>query len=193
MSFTELPATAAWAHREARSGFEVAHLRHDGGGHRMDGCTTAVEHGQAWFVQYDITIDPNWATRAARVTACSAAGRRSVRLEADGAGHWMIDGSAAPHLDGCLDVDLESSALTNTLPVHRLSLSVGMTAAAPAVYVRATDLAIERLEQLYRRATDDSSHQCYDYTAPAFDFACRLVYDGSGLVLSYPGIATRVA
>jgi hypothetical protein len=27
--------------------------------------------------------------------------------------------------------------------------------------------------------------------APAFDFACRLTYDESGLVLDYPGIAVR--
>ena len=33
--------------------------------------------------------------------------------------------------------------------------------------------------------------QHYDYTAPAFDFRCRLVYDQSGLVPDYPGIAVR--
>jgi hypothetical protein len=38
---------------------------------------------------------------------------------------------------------------------------------------------------------DVASGQRYDYTAPAFDFACRLVYDGSGLILEYPGIAVR--
>ncbi len=31
-----------------------------------------------------------------------------------------VDGEPAPHLDGVLDVDLESSALTNAFPVHRL-------------------------------------------------------------------------
>ncbi|MGW5385695.1 putative glycolipid-binding domain-containing protein [Nocardia sp. NPDC003963] len=193
MSFTELPATAAWAHRDARSGFEVAYPRRDRGGYSINGCTTAVEAGQAWFVEYDLTIDPSWATRAAQVTARTAAGRRSVLLETDGPGHWLIDGSAARHLDGCLDVDLESSASTNTLPVHRLALPVGGAASAPAVYVRATDLAVERLEQHYRRIADDGGHQCYEYAAPALDFACRLVFDDSGLVLSYPGIATRVA
>ena len=107
-------------------------------------------------------------------------------LEADG-GHWLVDGQAAPRLDGCLDVDLESSAMTNAFPVHRLGLPVGGQAAAPAAYVRALDLAVERLEQTYVRTADDS----YDYASPAFDFECRLVYDDSGLVLDYPGIAVR--
>lgn len=35
--------------------------------------------------------------------------------------------------------------------------------------------------------------QRYDYAAPVFGFTDRLVYDESGLVLEYPGIARRVA
>ena len=50
---------------------------------------------------------------------------------------------------------------------------------------------MERLEQTYARATDEATRQRYDYTAPAFDFVARLVYDESGLVLDYPGIAVR--
>lgn len=38
---------------------------------------------------------------------------------------------------GCLDVDLELSALMNALPVRRMELGTGQRAAAPAVYVRA--------------------------------------------------------
>jgi hypothetical protein len=41
------------------------------------------------------------------------------------------------------------------------------------------------------RITDEAGCQRYDYAAPAFDFAARLVYDKSGLVLDYPGIAVR--
>ncbi len=125
MSFAATPATAAWSHRDARSGFEVVFFQRLGTGRQIDGCTTAVEDGQTWFVDYAITLDADWITRAARVISRSASGRRSVRLEADGAGHWLVDGEAAPHLDGCLDVDLESSATTNALPVHRMALPAG--------------------------------------------------------------------
>ena len=193
MAFAATPATAAWSHRDARSGFEVVYFQRLDTGHQIDGCTTAIEDGQTWFVDYAITLDADWITRTARVTSRSASGRRSVLLEADGAGHWLVDGEAAPHLDGCLDVDLESSAMTNALPVHRLALPIGGRAAAPAAYVRAADLSVERLEQEYRRITDQGAHQRYDYAVPAFGFACRLVYDESGLVLSYPGIAVRAA
>ncbi len=114
-----------------------------------------------------------------------------MQLEVDSSAHWLVDGVAAPLLDGCLDVDLESSACTNTLPVHRLQLSIGASADAPAAYVRALDLRVERLEQSYARI-DDGAEQRYDYESPAYDFACRLTFDASGLATDYPGIAVRV-
>jgi hypothetical protein len=78
------------------------------------------------------------------------------------------------------------------LPVQRLNPRVGEAAEAPAVYMRALDLSIERLDQHYQRLSDEGDHAVYEYSAPGFGFECRLVYDRSGLVLEYPGIATRV-
>ena len=191
MPFAAPPPTAAWRHQEARSGFEVAYFDLLDDGYRIEGWTTAVEGGQTWAVDYAIVLDTNWTTRRARISGRSVSGLHSVALEADGEGHWLVDGETAPHLNGCLDVDLESSALTNALPVHRMGLLVGGRAGAPAAYVRALDLAVERLEQTYTRIADETGHQRYDYTAPAFEFASRLVYDESGLVLDYPGVAVR--
>jgi hypothetical protein len=191
MPFVSLPATAAWQHQDARSGFEVVFFQPLAGGWRIGGCTTAVEDGATWIVGYEIVLDAAWTTRSAHISGRSASGARSAALEADGAGRWRVDGTRAPHLDGCLDVDLESSALTNALPVHRMELGAGHRAAAPAAYVRALDLTVERLEQTYLRLPDDGPHQGYHYAAPVFDFACQLVYDESGLLLGYPGIAVR--
>jgi hypothetical protein len=192
MPFVAPPATAAWEQNHARSGFEVASFHVLDDGVRIEGCTTAIEDGQTWAVDCAIALDTTWTTRRARISGRSASGLRSIGLEADGAGHWLVDGEVVPDLDGCLDVDLESSAMTNALPVHRLGLPVGSRATAPAAYVRALDLAVERLEQSYARVTDETSHQRYDYTAPAFEYACRLVYDEPGLVINYPGIAVRL-
>jgi hypothetical protein len=193
MSGLPLPSFAAWRHRDAREGFEVAFMRSDGDGQVLEGHTAAVEDGAAWAVSYRIALDARWVTRSARVSGSSAAGRHEVTLDADGAGGWRIDGDAAPHLDGCLDVDLESSALTNALPVHRLGLEPGGAAEAPAAYVRALGLGVERLEQRYVRTDDGGERERYDYSAPRFGFRCELVYDESGLVLDYPGIAVRAA
>jgi uncharacterized protein len=143
-----------------------------------------------WVVTYAIDVDESWSTRAARITTRTGLDVHACRLECDGAGHWELDGEPAAHLAGCDDLDLESSAMTNALPVHRLGLAVGGRAAVPAAYVRLGG-GVERLDQSYARGEDRDGHQQYAYTAPAFDFRCQLVYDGSGLVLDYPGIAVR--
>jgi hypothetical protein len=193
-AFDELPPTAAWRHEASREGFEVVYFRTVPSGLRLEGCTAAVEDAEAWVVTYAIVVDESWRTRSARVWARSRSGEHEVRVETDGSGRWLIDGAAADHLDGCIDVDLESSACTNTLPVHRLALGAGEAGESPAVYVRALDLAVERLEQRYVRAAgdDDSTRRRFHYSAPRFDYDDDLVYDSRGLVLRYPGIATRV-
>ena len=193
MPYLPPPPSGAWAHQVARSGFEVVLFEPTDEGHLIAGCTTAVEDGRAWIVDYEIHIDAAWRTRSARVAGRSGGRSRTVLLEADGGGRWHVDGRAAPHLDGCLDVDLESSAMTNALPVHRLDLATGEMAQAPAAFVRALDLSVERLEQQYVRMSDEDGHQRYEYSAPAFDFSCHLVYDEAGLALAYPGIAVRAA
>ncbi len=182
------PAVAAWRHQEARTGFEVAFFQAVDGGWTISGTTTAVEDGQAWIVGYLISVDDAWHTRRAEIAGRSAAGSRRTVLESDGDGRWRVDGVPDPRLDGCFDVDLESSSMTNTLPVHRLGLAMGSRVEAPAAYVRAADLAVERLEQTYDRVGERG----FAYTAPVFDFACLLRYDEHLLVLDYPGIAVRV-
>jgi uncharacterized protein len=191
VSFEALPTTAAWRHLDVRSGFEVVYLRELGDGCSIEGRTAAIESGQTWIVDYQISVDAAWATRAATVRSRSASGSRSTVLRATGEGQWTVDGEAAPHLDGCLDVDLEASAFTNALPVRRLGLARGERSGAPAAYVRALDVVVERLEQSYVRAADDCRRQRFEYSAPVFGFTCELVYDEAGLLLDYPGIAVR--
>jgi hypothetical protein len=189
----DLPTSAAWRHIEAREGFETAFFNGDHTGFRCEGVTAAVEDGQAWAVRYSIVVDDQWRAIAASVWGRTDGREREVKISAIAAGRWERDGVEIPEVAGCLDIDLESSACTNTMPVHRLALAVGDTAPAPALYIRAADLAVERLEQVYARVADDGDRIRYDYRAPAFNFAARLVYDRSGLIIDYPGIASRVS
>ena len=192
MSFRDPPASAAWEHTDVRTGFEVVFLAARGTDLKATGSTAALEGEEAWAVHYSIALAGRWTTRSVHASSLTSSGRREVQLEADGAGGWRVDGERAPHLDGCLDADLESSCLTNAFPVHRLALDVGQAAKAPAAFVRALDLRVERLEQRYERLEDVGGRQRYSYAAPAFDFECELAYDESGLLVAYPGIGRRI-
>lgn len=189
----DIPSTAAWRLLGAHDGFEVLFLRRETDGYHLHGHSTGVEEGEAWGISYSFTLDPSWATRSTHVIGRSASGEHAVRLEGDGRGEWLVDGKPMSEIAGCLDVDLEGSAFTNALPVRRLGLAVGQRADAPAAYVRALDLSVERLEQTYARLEDKGGQSRYDYSSPRFEYSDELVYDEFGLVLEYPGIAVRVA
>jgi hypothetical protein len=186
--FGRLPDAAAWRHETTREGFEVVFLAAGEQGIRLAGESALVMDDEPVWVGYEIELDPGWITRRAHVRGRSRAGVRETWVEADGRGAWRVDGAAAPQLAGILDLDLEASAVTNALPVHRLRLEHGVAAGAPAAWVRAHDLSTERLEQTYTRVGDRS----FDYTAPELDFRVRLDYDDAGLVTTYPEIARRV-
>ena len=191
-TFEPLPDTAAWRHEGVRTGFETTFFRPEPSAYRIEGLATAVEEGTAWAVHYVLRVDEDWRTRFATVVSWTAGGSRRIVLESDGDGRWRVDQVADPRLDGCLDVDLEASAFTNALPVRRLGLAIGAHAEAPAAYVRATNVAVERLEQRYSRVDSRSAALAFEYQAPAFDVACLLRYDRAGLVIDYPELATRV-
>jgi hypothetical protein len=190
--FENPPPTACWLHHDARVGFEVAYFEKVTEGWRIDGATAALQDGETWAVTYRLVLDESWRTISARVATRSALGSHAVVVNGDQAGNWKVDGLPAPHLDGCLDVDLEASALTNAFPVRRYELAVGERMEVPAAYIRVAPGPVERLDQNYRRlVNDDRTEQLYDYGAPAFDFTARLRYDASALVIDYPGIAVR--
>jgi uncharacterized protein len=181
----DLPAFAAWRFVDAVDGFEVLYARPG----LLRGHTSAVEDGQAYAVRYEIELDERWRTREARVWSDTVHGPRAVVLRSDGEGAWTVDGEPAPQLDGLVDVDLEASACTNTLPVHRLELPPGEVVPAPAAYVAALDLSVRRLDQTYERLDG----RRFGYTSEGGAFEAVLTYDDAGLIADYPGIAVRHA
>jgi uncharacterized protein len=186
MDLTALPAAGSWTHAGARVGFEVLFT----GPGRLRGRTSAREDDSIWYVGYEVDLDADWGTRSVRAVNSTLLGDRSVVLER-GPGGWTVDETARPDLDGCQDVDFESSAVTNTLPVHRLPFVVGEAVEVPAAFVVADDLSVRRIEQQYTLLRSDEYRHVFHYESVTFDFECELQFDASGLVLEYPGIAVR--
>ncbi len=191
MNLASLPTFAAWRHVSVRDGFEVMFAHSLATGTRLRGHTTAAEGGVAWTVGYLIETDAVGRTTRAEVDLRGAEGDRTLVLERTAEGRWLVDGRLESLLDGCVDVDLESSAVTNTLPVHRLGLVRGVRHDVPAAYVRAGDLRVQRLDQTYQLVDERTDGFSVAYASPMFGFACQLEYDAAGLVVEYPGLASR--
>ena len=190
VNLAPLARSAAWTHVGVRTGFEVLFVDELDLGHRLRGHTTAREMLFSWSVAYQVELDSDWRTRSVWATNSTVEGERDVSLVCVNE-RWTVNGVPRPDLDGCVDVDFESSAATNTLPLHRVSFVPGEVIEVPAAFIRADDLRVERLEQLYtlESAKDDCLE--FHYDSSTFDFECELRYDASGLVLDYPGIAVR--
>lgn len=169
--------------------FEHARLETWPGGSRVSGTVLAAENAAPLRVEYAVTCDSGWRTRAVTVTQSFDGRRRSLQLAHDGAGGWTIDGEPVPALDGCTDVDLGLSPITNALPVNRLRLPVGATGEIRAAWVRFPSLAVVPAEQSYERLGE----RRYRYHSRTSGFEAEIEVDDDGLPVDYAGIWRRVA
>jgi uncharacterized protein len=147
-------------------------------GFQLSGLILQAHQDAPHVIRYSIDVDDAWRTRAVHLEVENDGLHRS-RLAADGAGHWSRDGGRLPALDDCLDVDLEWSPSTNTLPIRRLGLELGDTKVVVAVWVRLPSLDVQRLDQSYERIDE----RRYRYRSGRF--TADLAVDEDGMVLQY--------
>jgi uncharacterized protein len=146
-------------------------------GLRLAGTALTPAFGGPLEVRYLVEADQAGLTRLVELELDGA--RRVLR--ADGSGGWSLDGRALPEVAGCLDVDLEVTPATNTLPIRRLGLAPGEAAALRVAWMRFPALAVVASEQRYQRLAGDR----WRYSSG--DFVAELRVDPDGLVLDYQG------
>ena len=140
---------------------------------------------------FSVVVGTDWVTRHVEVSAVSAAGEaRRVLDAADG--RWTVDGAARPDLDGCVDVDIAATPLTNTFPIRRLAhLDVGEQATSGVAWVDVPALGVTRVDQTYERLPDQVGMARWRYSDPLHG-AFVLSVDTEGLVVDYEGFARRI-
>jgi hypothetical protein len=158
-------------------GLEVAQVR----GNRITGTAIFVFEKQPVKLEYSVDCDREWRTISARVAGFI--GNLPVHHTIDAEeGTWRMDGSMAPQVDGCLDIDLNFSPSTNLLPIRRCAPEVGEETSVTAAWLRFPSFRLEPLTQTYRRVSESK----YVYRSPSF--TAELEVDHDGLVLRYANI-----
>ena len=165
MRLTTPPSAASWSHQGAQVGCEIVYFVDLSAGYRLTGHTAATGSAALWAVGYDVVVDRSWRTVTVQASNLTTTGMKALTLVRDVDDRWTVNGEMRPDLDGCVDV--------------------------PAAFVRADDLRVERLEQRYTLIETALERLLFHYVSSTFDFACELQYDLAGLVVEYPGIATR--
>ena len=159
-----------------------------GDGWRLSGVALATFDGVPLRVEYRIECDAAWQTREASLAVVTGDDERRLHLRADKNGAWSIDGRPVDGVRGAVDADLGVTPATNTLPIRRLNLAVGASAAVVAAWVRFPELTVAPLWQRYTRLTEDR----YRYESDG-GFVAELLVDDLGLIAEYEGGWRRIS
>lgn len=165
-------------------GHEIARLRARGEGWELFGTAVFASEVGPSKLDYVVICDAGWRTSSARVQGTIGDREVDLRVAADAARNWRLNGVECPSVAGSLDIDLGFSPSTNILPIRRLELAVGAHAEVQAAWLPFPSLAFEPLPQVYRR----EGVSTYRYESNGGRFARTLEVDAAGLVIRYPGI-----
>lgn len=154
---------------------------------RLDSLAVLVLDDLPVRVSCRLSCDVGWRVRRLAVKVSGVETTR-LTLQSDGQGEWVdeVRGCPVPELHGCIDVDLSSTPLTNTLPIRRLGLAVGAARDLMVAYINVPELTFSAVAQRYTR----TSSSAYRYESGSF--RADLPVDEHGLVLDYPGDWRRI-
>lgn len=162
----------------------------------IEGTVVTSHENQPLTVTYRVECDGEWRTRNAIAVATLSEVRywRLAQVSTRGQGRWLqttLDGERLPVFpwNGCYDIDLGFSPVTNTIVIRRLDLDVGQSAEVDAAWVRYPDFELRRLPQRYTRTADQS----YRYESVDSGFQAELEVDDLGLVVRYGRHWVRLA
>jgi uncharacterized protein len=149
------------------------------------GAMVGVVDGLPTHLLYRLVVGQDGGVR--EVDIIDNIGGAQLELRGDGAGHWFdADGAPVHALDGCVDVDISTTPLTNTLPIRRLRLSPGRSGEVKVAYIDVPSLTVEAANQRYTRV----AASIYRYESG--DFAAEVTVDEDDLVTEYSGFWRRI-
>jgi hypothetical protein len=160
------------------------------GGIVADSALIALVDDVVYRVRYRARIDAFWRTRSVWVDVEDPEGtRRTVALIGDGEGNWT-DTAGEPRLDlqGCIDIDIQVTPFTNSLPIRRLSIQPDQVEPISVVYIAIPGLEVTPMVQRYTGLAEGN----YRYESMTREFARDLEVDADKLVVTYPDLFRRV-
>ena len=142
-------------------------------------------------VGYRLECDAAWRFIRLDITVTKAGGSSRMSLSVDEDGHWHSDDTALPALEGCIDIDINVTPLTNTLPIRRLAWQPGTVHDLDVAYVSIPELSVRPHRQRYTLLAAEARGEAV-YRYESGDFRADLRVDGDGFVMDYPGLWNRI-
>lgn len=173
-------------------GMEVTQVELSSGSLNASGHAIGTDP-EPYRLTYELATGPAYVTVRMLVTTEGPSGRRALELRRSDDGEWSANGRPVAGVDGALDCDLGRCPLTNTMPVlrHGLHRAGGPTDFVMA-WISVPDLAVTASEQRYTFLHRHGQGSVVRYEGRHRSFVGDLDLDDDGLVVHYPGLATRV-
>ena len=165
------------------SGHETARVYGDDDGWYLDGSAIFLYEGSPCRLEYFIECDTDWTTRSATVDGWVGEHVVECEISVSADRLWYLDDQEIKSVEGCIDLDLNFSPVTNLLPLRRLNLKDGGRESVSAAWLKFPSFTLERLEQSYSRI-DGSTVK---YESRGGEFVRELKVNQAGLVIDYPG------
>ena len=147
---------------------------------------------------------PEFITRELELTASAEGWRRHLLLRRDVSGVWNADvenegdapggawDGSLPDLSDALDIDIENSPLTNTMPILRHGFQCEGSGDFLMAFVSTPGLRVEASPQRYEHVRRTENGSVVRYISRDGDFTAELELDDQGLLIHYPRLARRV-
>jgi len=105
------------------------------------------------------------------------------------AGRWHdAAGTRLPAFDDCIDIDLQGSPFTNTLPIRRERWKIGQSRSFAMLYIPFDDF----VPTIDRQTYTCLAPRLFRYQAADGSFEAELPVDEDGLVVDYPSLFERI-
>lgn len=150
---------------------------------------------EAFNASFDLTAGKPLSDGRLLIRATTGTEERQLSASRTGEGQWLVDrgaGSERNAFDGAMDLDVAGCVLFNSLPIRRLGLHREAAEHELAVvYLSLPDLSVSLARQTYRTVSiDPAGGAVIEFRQD--DFTAELTVDADGVVVDYPGVATRI-
>jgi hypothetical protein len=180
-----------WQRVDVAHSLGYGHIRGGADGFRLQASEIVHDGDLAYSVAFAIETDAEWATAAVYVEATDSAGSRKLDLTRSPGGAWHSQDHDLSDLQGCVDVDVAATPVTNTLPIRRLGLEVGQAADLRVAWIDVPSLEVRLSRQRYERLEPADGRERYVYSDDVYG-PHLLTVDRNGVVIDYEGLAHRV-
>lgn len=147
------------------------------------GCSDGIP----FKVDYELGMSKDWIISHFSLRAWLGNVDHSLSLNHNGYGGWFNSGKEWKHLEGCLDIDISLTPLTNSLPINRIKTVSREKSNIEVVYIDVLNFGITKKIQHYQLLENNK----YRFSNNE-NFVADIIVDEFNFVKHYPDLFERL-